>query len=233
MNVLIIEGGHEIAKAVQHFLSIHFIESDIRYEAEDGFQESLSFRYDVIIIESKIKGVDNLGLVKKIRSKNVDTPILVLSNDNSIDYKVSYLIFGADDFLVVPFIFEEFLARLYVLARRNGQIRIDKLSFGDLYLDRLNHRFLCKDKVIALSNKEFMISELLIKNQGNLVSKDLMVDKVWGFDSDSTYNSVEVYVSFLRNKIKKIGSKVYIQSRRNNGYFLESLPVSNKKGRKL
>ena len=119
-----------------------------------------------------------------------------------------------------PFVLEELLARLYVLTRRKGKIIPDQVAFGNISLDKLNHTLVKDNRSISLSLKEYLIMELLITNTDKIVEKNYILDRVWGYDSDSFYNSVEVYVSFLRKKLESLDANIKIKSIRNVGYKL-------------
>lgn len=179
--------------------------------------------YDVIIIDSQTPKSGGLELVKNLRMNKVATPILYFAQSREIDERVSALDFGADDCLCKPFAIAEFLARVRALARRKPmQLQFGTMSFGDIILDLNANELICNEQSIPLSIKEFQIMKLLISSGKNVVSKDNLSDKVWGINSSAEYNNTEVYISFLRKKLKKLNSQVKINTIRSVGYVLSA-----------
>jgi DNA-binding response OmpR family regulator len=220
MKTLIIEDKKQLADAIREYLKMHKVDATEKLDGLEGYDEASTGLYDVIILDLMLPGKDGLSIIKDLRANKVETPIIILSAKSSTDDKVEGLLAGADDYLTKPFVLEELLARLYVLTRRKGTIVPDQVAFGDIKLDKLNHTLVKDPSAISLSLKEFLIMELLITNTEKIVEKSYILDRVWGYDSDSFYNSVEVYISFLRKKLIAIHSDVQIKSIRNVGYKL-------------
>ncbi|MFA6861251.1 MAG: response regulator transcription factor [Bacilli bacterium] len=220
MKVLIIEDKKQLADAIHEYLKMHKVDSSIKLDGLEGFDEAATGLYDVIILDLMLPSKDGISIIKDLRAKKVETPIIILTAKATTDDKVEGLLAGADDYLTKPFVLEELLARLYVLTRRKGNIVPNLVAFGDIKLDKLNHTIVKDPRTIALSLKEYLIMELLITNTDKIVEKSYILDRVWGYDSDSFYNSVEVYVSFLRKKLQSINANVKIKSIRNVGYKL-------------
>ena len=149
------------------------------------------------------------------------TPVIMLTAKDEIQDKISGLDKGADDYMTKPFVPEELLARIRALSRRQGEVIVEELAFEDLSLDISNAELRCRDKNIHLSFKEFEIMKILLSNQKTIVSKDILISKVWGDDSDAEDNNVEAYISFLRKKLSFIDSKVVLTTIRKLGYKLE------------
>ncbi len=199
---------------------MHKVDSTVKLDGLEGYDEAATGLYDVIILDLMLPLKDGLSIIKDLRANNVQTPIIILTAKVTTDDKVQSLLAGADDYLTKPFVLEELLARLYVLTRRKGKIIPDQVAFGNISLDKLNHTLVKDNRSISLSLKEYLIMELLITNTDKIVEKNYILDRVWGYDSDSFYNSVEVYVSFLRKKLESLDANIKIKSIRNVGYKL-------------
>lgn len=228
MKALIIEDKRQLADAVCEYLRRNKIIAVAKYDGQVGFEESLSDIYDAIILDLMLPSKDGFSIIRDLRKRGVDTPILVVTARASTDDKVKTLLSGADDYMTKPFVLEELLARLYALTRRKGIVTPNVITFGDISLDILNHTMNKDGKKISLSLKEYQIIEMLISSGEKIVQKSYLMDKVWGIDSVAYYNSAEVYVTFLRRKLKALASAIRIKSIRNVGYRLiqEECPLS-------
>ena len=165
--------------------------------------------------------MDGFEVLREIRKKGIETPILMLTARDEVKSKVKGLDYGADDYMTKPFDVEELLARIRAITRRKGQVILDELKFEDLVLDLNNYSISSNFKSINLTAKEFEIIKLLMSNANIVVTKDDLISKIWGYDSDAEDNNVEVYISFIRKKLKFIKSKVEITTLRKLGYKLE------------
>ena len=166
--------------------------------------------------------INGLEVLKIIRDKKIDTPVLMLTAKSTIEDKITGLDAGADDYLAKPFNADELLARIRALLRRKPEYKkTEVISFGDLSLDVNTSTLSCGDKQVVLMNKELQIMTLLINNQGNIVSLDVISKSAWDIDAYSTSENVWVFISYLRKKINSIGSKTKIKSIRYQGYYLE------------
>jgi len=165
--------------------------------------------------------MSGLEVVKKLRDKKIKTPVLLLTARDSIQDKVVGLDSGADDYLTKPFSKDELLARIRALTRRQGEVIMEELTYSDIVLSLSSYTLSCGEKSIHLGYKEFEILKLLMSNPKNVVQKEDIITKVWGYDSDAEDNNVEVYISFLRKKLSFLGSKVGIGTVRKIGYHLE------------
>ena len=164
--------------------------------------------------------IDGLTVLKTLRKEKIDTPILLLSAKSEISDKIDGLNLGADDYLTKPFVTDELLARIRALLRRKEKFTGDVLSFNDISLDRDSLELIKGEKRITLGKKEFQILEMLMLNVGKSIDKEKFIEKIWGFDTEAEYNTIEVYVSFLRRKLTAVGSKTEIKSIRGIGYTL-------------
>lgn len=178
MKALIIEDKRQLADAVCEYLRRNKIIAVAKYDGQVGFEESLSDIYDVIILDLMLPSKDGFSIIRDLRKRGVDTPILVVTARASTDDKVKTLLSGADDYMTKPFVLEELLARLYALTRRKGNVTPNEITFGDISLDILNHTMNKDGKKISLSLKEYQIIEMLISSGEKIVQKSYLMDKV-------------------------------------------------------
>ncbi|MTM67294.1 response regulator, partial [Turicibacter sanguinis] len=172
------------------------------------------------ILDIMLPKLNGFDILKMCRQDKIKTPILFLTAKDEIADKVRGLDLGADDYLTKPFATEELLARIRVLLRRQGEITTDTLRFHDAELNLSTYELSCGVKSVKLGLKEFNILNYLFSNGNQIVTKELLIEKVWGFDADVEYNNVEVYISFLRKKLSFIKSNVIIRTVRGVGYCL-------------
>lgn len=221
MKVLIVEDEVRLADALGQIMKEQHYQADIVYNGTDGLACGLSGEYDVIVLDVMLPGENGFQVVKKLRESRIQTPVLLLTARDDIQDKVAGLDRGADDYMTKPFIPEELLARIRALSRRQGEVIVEEMKFGDLSLN-LSANDLCSGlKSIHLGYKEFEILKILMSNSGRIVSKETLISRVWGSDSDAEDNNVEAYISFLRKKLKFVGSRVEISTVRKVGYRLE------------
>lgn len=220
MKILLVDDEKQLTDALCVILKKNNYSVDIAYNGEDGLDMALSGIYDLIILDIMMPKIDGLTVLKTLRNKKYSTPVLMLSAKSEISDKIEGLNFGADDYLTKPFSTDELLARIKALLRRKETFTGDVLSFGDILLNRDTIELICNEKNISLGKKEFQILEMLILNQGRNIDKDRFIEKIWGYDTDAEYNTIEVYVSFLRKKLSAVNSKTEIKSIRGIGYTL-------------
>lgn len=221
MRILIVEDEKRLAEAISEILKAEKYEVDVVNNGNDGLDYGLSDIYDCIILDVMLPGMDGFTILKELRKEKISTPILMLTAKDEISNKVEGLDYGADDYMTKPFDIEELLARIRSVTRRQGQVYVNEVEFEDLKLDLTNYNLATKEKSINLTAKEFEIAKLLMTNPNMVITKDELISKVWGYDSDAEDNNVEVYISFLRKKFKFIKSKVNIVTLRKLGYKLE------------
>lgn len=221
MRILIVEDETRLANALAQILTEQKYMTDVSYNGSDGLDYALSGIYDAIILDVMLPGINGFELAQKLRQRKIETPILMLTAKDAISDKVTGLDSGADDYMTKPFAPEELLARLRALTRRHGEVIIDEMSFADLSLQLSNSDIKCADKSVHLNFKEFEIMKLLMSNGNVAVTKESVITKVWGYDSDVEDNNVEAYISFLRKKLHFLKSKVSITAIRKVGYRLE------------
>lgn len=220
MRILIVEDEVNLAEAVSEILHSQKYQTDIAYNGKDGLEYALMYDYDCIILDVMLPEMDGFQVVKKLREAKKQTPVIMLTAKDDVNDKIMGLDKGADDYMTKPFIPEELLARIRANARRQGEVVIHELEFGDIKLNLSTAHLSCVQKDIRLGFKEFEIMKLLLINQKSILSKETLIDKVWGNESDAEDNNVEAYISFLRKKLKYLGSNVGIISLRRLGYQL-------------
>lgn len=221
MRILVVDDEIQLADALVELLKRNKYIADAVYDGEDGLCYAESGNYDLVILDVMLPKLSGLQVVSKLRKKGVNVPVIMLSAKSQVNDKIDGLNYGADDYLTKPFVASELLARVRALTRRKGEYILNGLQFGDLELDRDNCTLKCKERTIVLSAKEFQLAEMLFLNKDIVLSKEKLVEKIWGFESDSSYNAIEVYISFLRKKIDSIGSNAQIKSLRGVGYKLD------------
>lgn len=228
MRILIIEDEERLSEALVQILTQNKFSSDAALDGEYGLDCALTGIYDVIILDVMLPKMDGFTVLKRIREEGVSTPVLMLTARDEIRDKVKGLDSGADDYLTKPFDTDELMARIRALVRRRPDTVCDDcISFGDLSLNLSTFELSCKGKSIVLGAKELQILELLIRYGDHILSKEELILKVWGYESDAEYNNVEVYISFLRKKLLHLHSSVQIKTIRNAGYHLETAGAEN------
>lgn len=222
MRILIVEDEQRLAEALAQILSKNKYTADISTDGESGLDNALSGIYDAIILDVMLPKVSGFDILRTLRAERITTPVMLLTAKDEISDKVTGLDLGADDYLTKPFSTEELLARLRALIRRKSNAVCENtLFFSDLSLNLDTFELLCKDKSVKLGLKEFDIMKLLLSYGSRIISKEMLIEKVWGYDSEAEYNNVEVYISFLRKKLAHIKSNVCIKTVRGVGYSLE------------
>lgn len=224
MKILIVEDEQPLAEAISQLLKKQKYSVDICLEGSSGLDFALTNTYDIILLDLMLPNMNGFQLLKALRADKINTPVLVLSATEDVSSKVRGLDLGADDYLTKPFSYDELLARIRSLYRRKSQSIVDNcLVFSDIELNLSTYELSCKKNCVKLGLKEFAVMEMLLQNKNQVLSKDILIEKIWGFDSDAEYNNVEVYISFLRKKLAHINSKTEIKTLRGVGYHLEAV----------
>ena len=221
MRILIVDDEVRLAEALGQIMTENKYIVDIVNDGESGYDYAMSGIYDVIILDVMLPKMNGFDIVRKMRDNKEKTPVILLTAKDEIADKVTGLDCGADDYLTKPFSSEELLARVRALSRRHGEVILNELSFGDLMLNQSVSTLFCGAKSIRLGLKEFEILRLLMSNPNSIVTKEDLLLKVWGSDSNAEDNNVEVYISFLRKKFFFLYSTVTIETVRKIGYHLE------------
>lgn len=218
MQALIVEDDVRLASALARILNENGYVTDVVHDGQDGYDYASSGIYDVVILDVMLPRKNGCRVVEELRRARIDTPVLMLTARSEISDKIEGLDSGADDYMTKPFSPAELLAHLRALTRRQGQVVFERIEAGDLSLNIESRDLSCNGKSIALSFKEFELARILFSNPGQIVSKDTLISKVWGVESTAVDNNVEAYVSFLRKKIRFLGSGVSIDTIRKAGY---------------
>ena len=221
MRVLIIEDEHRLAGTLADIVEDMGYTATIRYDGNQGLDEALSDIYDAIVLDVMLPGMNGFDILRTVRKERIETPILMLTARSELADRVRGLESGADYYLTKPFETIEFQACLRAVIRRKGTIVPDVKQFDDLSFSLSDGRLTCREHSLLLSAKEKDIMSLLFLNPHTPVSKETLLIKVWGYDSDAVDNNVEAYISFLRKKLQLLGSRVQITARRRIGYSLE------------
>lgn len=222
MKILLVEDEKQLSEALTQILIKNKYSVDAVLNGEDGLNYALTDIYDVIILDIMLPKINGLDVLKSLRKNGISKPVILLTAKSSIEDKIIGLDAGADDYLPKPFSPEELLARLRALTRRNGDYINDNiLEYGDIKLNLLTYEMTVSDNSITLTLKEFEILKYFMQRPKIVVSKDDIITKLWGFDSEIEHNNIEVYISFLRKKLTHIDSKVKITTIRRVGYRLE------------
>ena len=222
MRLLLVEDEKKMAQALCEILRQEKYEVDHFANGLDGLAAIESEIYDIIVLDVMLPGMNGFGIAKKARQAGVKTPILMLTAKAELDDKVEGFDSGADDYLTKPFMTKELLARLRALGRRNINTPDGTLSFGDISLDTNTTTLSCttNGQSVRLSEKEFRILEYMISNNTQILTREQLAVKIWGFDSEAEYNNVEVYMSFTRKKLAFVQAKTEIKAVRGIGYEL-------------
>jgi DNA-binding response OmpR family regulator len=200
----------------------HHYVADVAHDGETGLDLALTNSYDILVLDIMLPKVDGLEIVRRVRAAGLDVPILLLTAKDTVDDRVTGLDAGADDYLVKPFANKELLARIRALTRRTGGLTgTDVMTVGPFSLD-LTQRIVMKNgEPLSLTMKEFQLLELLMRNHGKVLSKEIILDRVWGPDASVIGNAVENYVHFLRKKIDEPGQPSFIETVRGVGYVFK------------
>ena len=221
MRVLIIEDEKKIAEFIKRGLKEEGYAVDIANNAEKGQYSAETQEYDLIVLDLMLPDMDGINLCRKLRDGKFTKPILMLTAKGTVKDKVTGLDAGANDYLTKPFAFEEFLARVRALMRKRDSEHINKLQVGDLIMDLLTHKVNRAGKEIDLTSKEFALLEYFMRNAGQVVTRTMISEHVWDINFDTFTNVIDVYISYLRNKVNE-GFKVkLIHTLRGRGYILK------------
>ena len=220
MRILIIEDEKLLADSLKALLEQNGFEADAACDGKTGEYYAALAIYDLLILDVMMPERDGYEVARRLRERRMEMPILMLTARSELDDRVTGLNAGADYYLTKPFDTQELLACVNALLRRQG-VHVDVLCFGNTVLDLASATLVCGAERIRLSSREFEIMRLLLRAEGNNISKETILTKVWGYDSDAVENHVEVYIGFLRKKLANIGSNVRIEAIRRLGYHLE------------
>lgn len=222
MNILIIEDEKRLADALSHILREQKYMVDVVNDGAEGLDYALCGTYDCIILDVMLPSMNGFDICLELRRKKISSPVLMLTAKDTVSDKVKGLDAGADDYMTKPFSPEELLARLRVLTRRRGEVILDQLSFDDLTLHLDQSKLSCSSnlKSIHLNFKECEMLKIFMSKPNVIISKQDIIVKIWGYDSDAGDNNVEAYISFIRKKLAFVESNTEIISVKKLGYKL-------------
>lgn len=220
MRVLVIEDEKLLADSLKTLLEGKGFDVECAYDGEEGTQYAELGIYDLLILDVMMPKMKGYDVARNVRARRNTTPILMLTAKSGVEDRIEGLNAGADYYLTKPFDTRELLACVNALLRRQGD-QVDELCFGNTRLDLATCTLICGEKSVRLSTREFDVMRVLMQAKGKNVSKEVLLAKVWGFDSNAVENHVEVYAGFLRKKLASIGSDVRIEAIRRQGYHLE------------
>ncbi|MFV0440853.1 MAG: response regulator transcription factor [Lachnospirales bacterium] len=220
MRILVVEDDKYLSEALEHILKKDGYFVDKVDNGEDGFYYAQNGEYDAIVLDVMMPKMNGYEVIKKLRDEDISIPTIMLTAKSELDDKVTGLDSGADDYLTKPFEPKELLARLRALTRRVGNVILEELKYEDLTLNIDTQELHTDKRTVLLTNKEFLILKAFLSNPQGVFSKDDLIIKVWGYDSEAEDNNVEAYISFLRKKLEFVETKVAIVTIRKLGYKL-------------
>ena len=224
MRLLLVEDEERLSEALAYILKKNRYGVDTALDGISGQEMAESGIYDIIILDRMLPGKDGVSVLKELRKKGLKTPVLFLTAKDTVNDRVEGLDAGADDYLVKPFSTEELLARLRALGRRQSDlIQSDRLEIGSLVLYPTRSEAQCGNELVRLTLKETQLLELFIRNKSQVITRDQILDRVWGLDSEVEMNNVEIYIYYLRKKLEPAKSCVRIETIRGIGYCLREV----------
>ena len=221
MRILIIEDEKEIADGIQSVLKKEGYESDAVYDGLSGLDYMLSDIYDLVLLDIMLPKISGIDVLKNARAEGITTPVIMLTAKFQPEDKIKGLDCGADDYITKPFDAGELLARIRARTRKTGTESETGLRAYDIRLDNTTFKLHGKEKSIKLAKKEYQLLEYLMHNKGRILSRDMLISRIWGFDDESEYNNLDVYISFLRKKLNYVEASATIVTKKGIGYSLE------------
>ncbi len=223
MRILLVEDEKELSNALTAILKHSNYSVDAVYDGEDALYYLETQNYDAVILDVMIPKIDGIQVLKTIRQSQNHVPVLMLTAKSEIDDRVVGLDAGADDYLTKPFATKELLARLRSVTRRQGELTDSIITVGNVSLNRTTFELSSKYGSFRLANKEFQVLEMLMTNNGQLISTEKFMDRIWGYESEAEINVVWVHISYLRKKLTALKANIAIKANRNMGYSLEMI----------
>lgn len=228
MKILLVEDEKELSKALKAILESNRYSVDAVYDGEDAIYYMENSEYDAVILDIMMPKVDGITALKTVREKGIDVPIIMLTAKSEVDDKVLGLDSGANDYLTKPFSAKELLARLRVLTREKSVSNTSIITVGNVSLDTTTFEMSSLNGKFRLTNKEYQMMEIFMRNPKHIVSTEQLIEKVWGYESDMENNVVWVYISYLRKKLISLKADIVIKANRNLGYSLEQIENGGK-----
>ena len=223
MRLLLAEDERALSKALATILERSNYSVDTVYDGEAALEYLAADNYDGVILDIMMPKKDGITVLKELRSQGSKIPVLILTAKSEVDDKVLGLDSGANDYLTKPFHSRELLARIRAMTRAPSSQTSSVLQMGNITLDQRTYELSSPTGSFRLANREFQILELLMQNPGNLISAERLMEKIWGYDSETEISVVWVYISYLRKKLSALGANIQIRAIRNVGYCLEEI----------
>ena len=223
MRLLLAEDERALSKALATILERSNYSVDTVYDGEAALEYLAADNYDGVILDIMMPKKDGITVLKELRSRGSKIPVLILTAKSEVDDKVLGLDSGANDYLTKPFHSRELLARIRAMTRTQSSQTSSVLQMGNITLDQRTYELSSPTGSFRLANREFQILELLMQNPGNLISAERLMEKIWGYDSETEISVVWVYISYLRKKLSALGANIQIRAPRNVGYCLEEI----------
>lgn len=228
MRLLLVEDEQRLSEALAFILKKNKYGVDTAYDGITGQEMAETGIYDLIILDRMLPGKEGVQVLKGLRSQGIKTPILILTAKDTINDRVEGLDAGADDYLIKPFSTDELLARIRALGRRQAELlQSETIVTASLELNPLQSEVRCGEDIIRLTLKETQLLELLMRNKGRVITREQMLDRVWGLDSEVEMNNVEIYIYYLRKKLEPFNTGIRIETVRGIGYSLKESAGGN------
>lgn len=221
MRLLLCEDEKELSDALVTILKHHNYSVDAVYDGQEALDYLETTQYDGVILDIMMPKVDGITVLKTLRNNNSSVPVLMLTAKSEIDDRVLGLDYGADDYVTKPFATKELLARIRSMTRRRNTIIESELTLGNISLNCTTFELSSPKGTFRLANKEFQLMELFLANPKQIIPTERLLEKVWGYDTDTELNTVWVYISYLRKKLNALDATVQLKASRNLGYCLE------------
>ena len=223
MRILVADDEPEMTMVLEALLSREHYSVDVVHDGQDALDYGLAGNYDCLVLDIMMPKLDGIQVLRELRARNVSTPVLLLTAKSQVEDRIAGLNSGADDYLPKPFHSGELVARVRALTRRGQEYTPSVLAAGNITLDCSTFELRCGESAIRLGSKEFQMLELLMRQQGRLISTEQFMERIWGYDSEAEINVVWAYISYLRRKLEAVGANMRITARRGQGYLLEEI----------
>jgi len=220
MRILVVEDEEKVAAFIKRGLEQSAYGVDVVHRGEDALEQVVAATYDVIVLDLMLPGISGLEVVRELRRRKIEVPVLALTARSTLDDRVAGLDAGCDDYLAKPFAFQELLARVRALLRRATTVRLPQLQYRDLLLDPATRTVTRGGKRVELTNKEYALLEYLMRYPEQVLTRNVLLENVWGYDFETQSNVLEVYMNFLRKKIDAHGDRKLLHTVRGVGYVL-------------
>lgn len=218
MRILVVEDEKEISDGIKVILEKSGYKVDCVYDGLTGLDYIFSEIYDLVLLDVMLPGMEGFEIVKNVRAENIGTPIILLTAKSQMEDKINGLNIGADDYITKPFDGRELLARIAARVRKHAEVKDGRVVAYDIVLNPATYKLEKDNKSVKLSKIEYHLLEYLMMNKNQILSKDIILNRVWGNDDETEYNNIEVYVSFLRKKLKFVNAKAAIVTKKGIGY---------------